>query len=245
MLNEYTLKESMSTSFPNSPRLARQSPAWDRLAQHPVGAGGWGERELGEAIVTHRSSWVRRLRGDGFDLFIKTYEYPSWADRIRDFGKRTAPWTRSRALREFDALAWLRHHAFAAPEPIAVLEWRRLGFLTRSTLVTAAFDGIDAERLLPTLSPPQQAEVASHVGAFVARLHAAGFRDGNLDLRNLLVGRRGEGWIVTKIDSPRCRMLTPGARTDRGTEADWTRLLPQLQALGLAAAARRGAGLAD
>ena len=121
-----------------------------------------------------------------------------------------------------------------------MFEWRRLGFLVRATLVTAAFDGVDAATLLPTLTPPQRCEVAACIGVFVASLHAAGFRDGNLDLRNLLVGRRGNGWRITKIDSPRCRLVPAGTHTDRLARADWNRLLPQLHALGLADAVRPG-----
>jgi hypothetical protein len=49
---------------------------------------------------------------------------------------------------------------------------------------------------------------------------------------------------IAKIDSPRHRLVPPGATNDRLARADWMRLLPQLEAFGIAATALRAAGLA-
>src|SRR5690606_36891604 len=141
------------------------------------------------------------------------------------------PWRRSRAAREFDALAWMAAHGLSAPAPIAVFERRRFGLLARAVLVTAASPGTTASDCLPELPPDERFAAAAAIGAFVASLHALGFRDRNLDLRNLLVQRRpGGGWLVEKIDSPRHR-LRRGAGPDALSRADWQRLLPQLAAL--------------
>ena len=74
---------------------------------------------------------------------------------------------------------------------------------------------------------------ARAVGLFVRALHRAGFRDRNLDLRNLIV----DGDRVTKIDSPRHRLVEPGDHDDALRRADWDRLLPQLAAFGVERAA--------
>ena len=55
------------------------------------------------------------------------------------------------------------------------------------------------------------------------RSHRAGFRDRNLDLRNLIVEREGEHWNVTKIDSPRWRTAS-GWMGERLAQFDRARL---------------------
>ncbi|MEO6593205.1 MAG: lipopolysaccharide kinase InaA family protein [Planctomycetota bacterium] len=200
-----------------------------------------GDRSLGVAVTNARSSWVRKLCTDLGTVFIKNYEYATWRDRLRDFAGRTGPWTRSRATREFDALAWMRARGLAAPEPLAALEDRCLGFLRRATLVTVAFPGETTADLLPRLSPEARHHLAEEIGRLVGRLHALGFRDRNLDLRNLLAHHSPAGWIVAKIDSPRHRLRASGRRTDALTRADWQRLSPQLDAFGLTHVARRAA----
>lgn len=192
-------------------------------------------------VTDHRSSWVRKLPTASGHLFVKTYDYPTWASRFGSLGKRTSPWGTPRPVREFDALTWLRAHGFAAPQPLAALVWRRWGFVVRATLVTAAFPGAAAVELLPTLPSAEQVAVARAIGATVARLHHEGWRDRNLDLRNLLIARTPDGWQVAKIDSPRYVLRSPRVRDDRLTRADWRRLSPQLAMFGLADVARRAA----
>ena len=189
-------------------------------------------------MTDHRSSWVREVSCDRGLVFVKTYDYPSWADRVRDFGKRTAPWARPRPVREFDALAWLRSSGLHAPEPLAACTWRRLGFVARTALVTAAFDGVPADRVLPALGGSERRELARAIGRLVGRLHELGFRDRNLDLRNLLVRRDGAAFVVAKIDSPRYCLRRAGPAVDRLARADWDRLLPQLAPFGVADDAR-------
>jgi hypothetical protein len=213
-------------------------PAWSSSLPEPDVL--W-RRSCGDVVTDHRSSWVRRLAVPSGSCFVKTYEYQSWASRLRDCGKRTAPWAAPRAVREFDALAWLRQHDFAAPEPLAALVWRRFGFVARATLVTAAFAGTAADALLPALPTAERIEAARAIGAFVQRLHRLGFRDRNLDLRNLLLAPATGGFRVAKIDSGRFRVVHPGAANDRLARDDWLRLAPQLRALGIEDAARDGA----
>lgn len=183
----------------------------------------------GQQVVTHRSSWVRRLRSGPGDLFVKTYDYPKARDVLRGIGRTTvlAP---SRARREARALAWLRRHGFEAPEPLGCYEARRLGVLRRAVLVTRAWPGEPLDRLLPTLAEAERDAVLVALEEFVTRLHEAGFRDRNLDLRNVLAARRGARWVLAKIDSPRFRLRRPGRTRDRLARADWERLARSLDA---------------
>jgi len=189
-------------------------------------------------VTDHRSSFVRRVATPRGDVFAKTYIYATWGERLRCAWRWTGPFRRSRASREFDALHWMHQHGLPAPEPIAVLESRRMGFLGTATLVTARFDGEPTCTLFPALSPTDQHRLAAAIGRLVARLHDLGFRDGNLDLRNLLARRTGDDFVVAKIDSPRHRLVPPGRRADRYTAADWRRLAPQLDAFGVGNSAR-------
>ncbi len=225
----YTVAESVSTRIPKDSRLVQASPRWHTFAAEAL-AKGAGSRSFGAVIADHRSSWVRRGTLGGGPVFVKTYQHGPLGDLLRTGGRWASPWGKSRASREFQALNWLRENGFSAPEPLAVLERRRVGFLTFACLVTEAHPGVDAEHLLPTLAPDEQAAAIGAVVATIVRLHTAGFRDGNLDLRNLLLARVETGWQVAKIDSPRYRLRRPGAKADAGTLADWQRLWPQLAA---------------
>jgi hypothetical protein len=153
--------------------------------------------------------------------------------------RNTGPFVRSRAAREFDALTWLAAHTSPAVLPCAVFEQRRCGLLVRAILVTLEGPGEPLDQVLPGFDTAARRVLAGALGRFVKRLHELGFRDGNLDLRNLLASRdeRG-GWQFVKIDSPRFRLRRPGPARDRWASADWHRLLPQLAAFGVADAAR-------
>lgn len=196
---------------------------------------------LGTPVTAARTSWVRRIQSRAIDVFVKTYVYPTAAARLRGALRNTGPLVPSRPRREAAALAWLSAHGFDAPAVVAVVEERRWCLLATAVLVTTAWPGEPVDRLLPGLPRSQQEQLAIAIGRFVARLHLAGFRDGNLDLRNLLARASDAGFALTKIDSPRFRLVRPGAADDRRARADWQRLLPQLAVHGLADAARAAA----
>jgi len=230
--------ETVSTRIHNSPRRIRGAPHWPRWLEVLPGEAELASRSLGSAITDHRSSFVRRLSTTSGDVYIKTYEYATWVSRLRSAVRRTGPGTRSRATREFDALQWLRARGLPGPEPLVVLEVRRLGFLVRATLVTTAFAGEPTDQLLQRLALADREQLAAAIGRFVRKLHGLGFRDRNLDLRNLLAHRVAAGWSIAKIDSPRHVLKAPGSGLDALARADWARLLPQLERFGLAAIAR-------
>jgi hypothetical protein len=219
------------------PKLVRQAPATLGIVGKLLDPDQLAAASAGREVITHHSSRVRRLAIDGQETFVKTYLYETWRSRFRDLGKRTAPWARSRAAREFDALIWLRQHDLGAPAPLAVFEWRRLGFLTQATLLTAAIPGTPADVLLAALPPAEREELAAAVSSYLHAAHCRGFRDRNFDLRNLIVARDGGAFVVSKLDSPRYVLVRAGPPNDALARADWARLQPQLAAFGVAAAA--------
>ena len=241
MAADYTVAKAVSTSFPTFPALVRGPSTPAEWPSYLPSAVDISRRDIGDPVTDHRSSFVRRLATSRGTVFAKTYEYASWGDRLRAFWRWTAPFRGSRAAREFDALAWMRGLGLEAPEPIAVAETRRAGLLCRATLVTAGFDGEPSSTLFPTLPEANRRQLACAIGELVGALHALGFRDGNLDLRNVIARRAGHGFVVAKIDSPRHRLVGAGRVPDRFTAADWRRLSPQLAAFGVADVARAAA----
>ena len=118
-----------------------------------------------------------------------------------------------------------------------------MGFVRLAMIATLSWPGRPIDRLLPDLEPSEGVALAREVGRLLRRLHQAGFRDGNFDLRNLLAQRQSDGtWQLAKIDSPRFAIVRAGRADDRRAHADWQRLLPQLQPFGLTEHARQ-AGL--
>lgn len=199
------------------------------------------EPTLGQPVAASRSSWVRRITIGTRDYFAKTYVYPTLRDRLRGTLRNTGPLRASRAQQEFRALDWFRAAGFPTPDTAGFLEERTFGWVRRALLVTAAFPGRDLAQLLTSEPEASRARIAERLGQFVARMHALGFRDGNLDLRNLLLADDRSTLLLAKIDSPKHRVTARGTQQDRWTRADWARLMPQLEAFGMAEATRRAA----
>jgi len=115
-----------------------------------------------------------------------------------------------------------------------VAEARRFGVLHAAVLVSEAVDAPPLNTFLPALSGPARDQVLHALRTWVEALHRAGFRDRNLDLRNILqVGTAGQPRFC-KLDSPRHRLRPPGRTTDRLARADWRRLTASLAEAGLA-----------
>lgn len=193
---------------------------------------------VGVPISTHETSWVRRLDISSESYFIKTYDYPRWRDRLRGVGRTTwlAP---SRAGRELLAMQWLLDRGLGAPEPVLLCEVRSLGFLWRASIATRAVPGERIDRLLPRLHAQAASALLRALRTWVDRAHAAGFRDRNLDLRNLIAvcatqAPSGEptDWSICKLDSPRFQIVSPAASTDTLAAADLARLGRSLAGLG-------------
>ena len=225
-----------SDGSPQEPELA------EKLGFHSL----WdlSNPDSGAAVTSSKSSWVRLIRVHGIDYFVKTYDYPTIRSRLRGTLRNTGPLRPSRSQREAAALQWFRQHNFPTPAFAGFAEVRRLGWLRRAVLVTQKFPGRDLASLLPEAEQSDRDAIGGCIGTFVRRMHELGFRDRNLDLRNLLLADDRSSLAIAKIDSPRHRFVPRGAANDRLARADWMRLLPQLDAFGIAATALRAAGLA-
>jgi hypothetical protein len=218
------------TRFPTALHLLRTDAVWPARSAELPPLDEFARRDRGAAVVDGRTSFVRRHATRSGEVYVKVYEYDTWASRLRGGARRTAPWATPRPVREFDALQWLRQHGFHAPVPLLAAAQRCLGFVARAVLVTAAWPGQPASAVLPTLEATERRALANAIRRLLRELHNLGFRDRNFDLRNLLVQRTPTGWHIAKIDSPRHRLVRPGTTGDRLATADWRRLEPQLAA---------------
>ena len=240
---DYTFVHAFARDFP-APDLPAAAPAQVEDLVRALGRQrplDLADPALGSVVKTSRSSWVRRVTVDSFDYFVKTYVYRTTWERLRGALRNTGPLRPGRAAREAAALAWLRQQRFSVPPVVGVIEQRRHGLLAVAILVTGAWPGEPLDQLLPRLPVADRERLAAAIGEFVGALHRAGFRDRNLDLRNLLAARVGDRYALTKIDSPRFCTVRPGFADDRRARADWARLLPQLAVFGVDAIARAAA----
>ena len=117
---------------------------------------------------------------------------------------------------------------------MAVVEKRRRGWLWRALLITRAWPGHPAHHLLPLVGSVDRNSLVEAIRNCVGRLHAAGFRDGNMDLRNFLARRdEGTAWDIAVIDSPRYRITAPGHPRDRAARRDRLGLAASFESLGV------------
>lgn len=240
---QYTLAEAMTSPHPQV-SVAADGGAELATLVHSLGFHSlWdlSERSVGSPITNARSSWVRLVHSSTKSFYIKTYDYPRLRDRLRGTLRNTGPWRASRAAREHAALAWLHEAGFHGPRSCGFADFRRCGFVRRAVLCAEAFPGRDLAKLLPTEPNAMLAPIGRAVGTFLGRLHRAGFRDGNFDLRNLLLADDRTELVIAKIDSPKFQLVPRGRVGDRLAQRDWQRLLPQLEPFGIAEVARSAA----
>jgi len=139
-------------------------------------------------------------------VFLKIYTYERVRQVLRGLFRNTF-FGRSRAMREWVNLHRLQRLGIAVPQPIAVIESRRLRFLRACALATIWEDGTDTlDRVLVRAPPSEARQLALTTARLVAAMHSGGYTDGDLHPRNLLVKREETtGPIphrILKIDSP-------------------------------------------
>ncbi|NMH59811.1 3-deoxy-D-manno-octulosonic acid kinase [Alteromonas ponticola] len=110
---------------------------------------------------------------------------------------------RTRAFAEFNLLNTMKALALPVPTPIAAYVSRR-GFFYRADLLTRLIpNSEDLHSILcqRTLTP----EEWQHVGATIARFHAAQIYHHDLNVRNIMLNNQQQAWL---IDFDRCGKRT-------------------------------------
>jgi hypothetical protein len=110
----------------------------------------------------------------------------------------------SRAHRVWRAAALMRGAGFAVPEPIAVLEDRRLGLAVRSCAVSRWIDGTPLDELWRARQGAARRCLTIGFADYLRRLHAAGLYPQDLRAANVLVaGENPPQFVLVDLDRVR------------------------------------------
>lgn len=174
---------------------------------------------------------------DGSGFFLKRYLFPTWRSRWRGALRGTFV-GRHRAEVEARLIREMRELGLPAVRPVAV-GCRRVGhFVTASVLITEAVPGamnltqavleLAAGRIC--FSPLARRRTIAALANYVADLHSAGYRHGQLFWRNILIRSAPGGDSEFFFLDPRPRPARLASRRDDA----WLRELAQLNASALA-----------
>jgi hypothetical protein len=185
----------------------------------------------GDCRKRHRTGDVARVAAAdgpfGVAWVRKRLWYPTPGDRLRGMLRTTflAP---SRVEREAGNLERLAGFGLQPRLLLAFGERRSKGFLLDSFLCTRALDALSLEVVLREEREPQRRRRRlAALGSFAGGLHARGFVDRDLHLRNFLAAADG---ALAKVDSP-FGGIAPRWRRGRLQRRELDRLRAELSAL--------------
>ena len=134
------------------------------------------------------------LRFGGLDLVLRHYWRGGLAGRLLGDRFVRVPARQSRAMREWDLLAWMRAHDLPVPQPIAA-RVRPSGLITRADLITRRIP--DSHPLADHLrDAPLDAAGWRRIGTQIGRMHALGVDHTDLNCRNILIDTAGAVWLI-------------------------------------------------
>lgn len=145
------------------------------------------------------------LRHDGRDMVLRHYWRGGMVGRIvKDLYLRE-PVDRSRAMREFTLLGWMRDQGLPVPRPVAA-RFSPLGPWYRADLL---MERIPDTRPLADILAQASLLVGDwmRIGAVIARFHKAGVHHSDLNCRNILLDGTGGIWL---IDFDKCERRPQG-----------------------------------
>jgi 3-deoxy-D-manno-octulosonic acid kinase len=147
-------------------------------------------------------SWVLRryLRGGFAAHFAR--------DRYLWLGE-----ARTRSFHELRLLDTLQSLGLPVPPPVAG-RYRRSGLAYRAELITERLAGARSMEDVLAAGPMEEARWAA-IGTCLRRFHDAGVQHADLNCRNVMLGARGEVWV---LDFDRGRIRAPGAWRERVLE---------------------------
>ncbi|MEM7752600.1 MAG: 3-deoxy-D-manno-octulosonic acid kinase [Pseudomonadota bacterium] len=120
---------------------------------------------------------------------------------------------RSRAMREFALLGWMRRQGLPVPRPVAARHVP-VGVFCQADIITERIPS--ARPLEEVLLETALADtVWRAVGQTVRRMHDAGIFHSDLNCRNILLDKRQKVWL---IDFDKCERRAPGGWTQRNLD---------------------------
>ena len=175
--------------------------------------------ELGEIVTAGRQGWTRRIETPVGTLYLKCHRWRRLMSRLR------FTLARDTARREFDNLVLMEKLEIPAARPLAVGTSRNLLGMPRASflLLVGLEDTRDLETALPELAaattdPKERARrrrALALLGGRLGRLHEAGYVDGDMHFRNILLRDAGVDYELFFIDSPKGRVLSASTARNR------------------------------
>ncbi len=162
--------------------------ARDALREFPAGRGSI------QLIEDAGRSWVLRryLRGG----FAARFAH----DRYLWIGE-----DRTRSFQELRLLATMHARGLPVPPPVAG-RYVRAALTYRAELITERLAGAQSMEAVLAAGPLDDARWEA-IGRCLRRFHDAGVQHADLNARNIMLGERGEVWV---LDFDRGRLRTPG-----------------------------------
>jgi Lipopolysaccharide kinase (Kdo/WaaP) family len=137
------------------------------------------------------------LRHNDEELFVKRKVAGSWLTSINDSVRGSSA---RRALR---GAAILDHAGFAHPKPVAAFEWRKLGLVQASCVISAALTDaniLSRFALTDGRNFRRRKWISAHLAGEIRRLHEAGIYTRDLQETNLMLAASGAEITVYFVD---------------------------------------------
>ncbi|WP_337924713.1 3-deoxy-D-manno-octulosonic acid kinase [Szabonella alba] len=145
------------------------------------------------------------LRHAGLELVLRHFWRGGLVGRINPDLFLRVPVARSRAMREFLLLDWMREQGLSVPRPVAA-GFSPAGPFYRADILTERIP--DSRTMADCLSEaPLPPEIWGAVGDMVGRMHRLGVHHSDLNCRNILLTGDGAVWL---IDFDKCDRRAPG-----------------------------------
>ena len=179
----------------------------------PALAAGFSRGDVVKSTGSSRVLRFRAPREEDALYYLKIYRYPRLRPKVK-YALRSC-----RARAEFDSLEWLQRAGLPGVVPVAWGSVRRCRLIQSCFLLTKGIeDAEDLEQHLPRFfEQPRTPEWHARkrkglldLAQVVARMHAAGFFDGDLFFRNILTTERhadGEETPLWFLDHPKGRVI--------------------------------------
>lgn len=145
------------------------------------------------------------LRHAGQDMVLRHFWRGGLVGKVNRDLYLKVPAGRSRAMREFELLAWMEEQGLPVPHPMAA-RYRPAGPFYRADIITRHIPDTRtmADILRDTSLLP---DIWDETGRVIGRMHALGVFHSDLNCRNILIDGGGRVWL---IDFDKCARRAPG-----------------------------------
>lgn len=170
----------------------------------------------GEVVYDGRNKVVKFLH-DGKAFMIKRFKRVNIIQQVvYSFFRKT------KAERAYLYADIFKERGISTPQPVAYMEFKRLGLFSLGFFVSLEAEGIETHRILRDVED-YDPNLAQAVAEQVMLLHSKGIMHGDLNLSNFLTTKDDKGYHFTMIDINRSKFCD-GFPTDEQCLSNMVRL---------------------